>query len=143
MLEFAFSAVILFILLFGSIGVTMALYTYEVVNQYARDASRYAIVHGDDCSIPPDFTPPAPSAQAERPHAPANVALKTYLNHQIFPGINGANLTVTTAYAIAPGAANARPTLPPPATAPAIRSPLPSLTPTSTTSLSSRGVSSP
>lgn len=104
MIEFAFSAVILFILLFGSIGVMMAFYTYEVVNQYARDASRYAIVHGADCSIPPDFTTSCSIGTGGGAAAPASVALKTYLNHQIFPGINGANLTVTTAYAIAPGA---------------------------------------
>jgi Flp pilus assembly protein TadG len=105
MLEFAFSAIIVFVLLFGSIGVAMAFYTYEVVNQYARDASRYAIVHGADCSIPPTYTTSCSIGTGGSGNtAPANVALKTYLNHQIFPGINGANLTVRTTYAKAPGA---------------------------------------
>ncbi len=99
MLEFAFSAVILFVLLFGCIGLAMALYTYEVVNEYARDASRYAIVHGADCSIPPSYTTSCSIGTGST----ANTALKTYLNHQIFPGINGANLTVATTYAMAPG----------------------------------------
>jgi len=100
MLEFAFSAVVLFVLLFGCIGLAMGLYTFEVVNQYARDASRYAIVHGGDCSIPPSYTTSCSIGTG----ATANTALKAYLNHQIYPGINGANLTVTTAYAAAPGA---------------------------------------
>jgi Flp pilus assembly protein TadG len=100
MLEFAFSAIVVFVLLFGSIGVAMAFYTYEVVNQYARDASRYAIVHGGDCSIPPSYTTSCSIGTGST----ANTALKTYLNHQIYPGIHGPNLTVTTTYAAAPGA---------------------------------------
>jgi Flp pilus assembly protein TadG len=100
MLEFALSAVVLFVLLFGCIGLAMALYTYEVMNQYARDASRYAIVHGNDCSIPPNFTTSCSIGTGST----ANAALKTYLNHQIFPGINGPSLTVATTYAMAPGA---------------------------------------
>ena len=44
--------------------------------------------------------PPAPSAPAAQPTA----ALKTYLNNQIYPGINGNNLNVTTSYVPGPGA---------------------------------------
>lgn len=99
MLEFAFSAIVLFVLIFGVIGVAMAFYTYEVINQYARDANRYAIVHGADCTAQPSG-----SSCSIGTGATANTALKTYLNHQIYPGINGANLTVTTAYAKSPGA---------------------------------------
>ncbi len=73
----------------------MALYTYEVVNEYARDASRYAIVHGTGC-IKSD------GSSCSIDSAP-NTALKTYLNNQIFPGINGGNLTVTTTYGPPPG----------------------------------------
>lgn len=120
MLEFALSTVILFTLILGSIVVCMAFYTYEVMNQYARDASRYAIVHGNGCSyttttggtttthdcsigIGDNFngTPPG-SATAGT--APADTALATYLNNEIYPGINGNHLTVTTNYAKAPGA---------------------------------------
>jgi Flp pilus assembly protein TadG len=97
MLEFAFSAVVFFILLFGTISVMMAFYIYEVVNQYARDANRYAIVHGADCTA-------SGSSCSIGTGSTANTALKTYLNNQIYPGINGANLTVSTTYAMAPGA---------------------------------------
>jgi len=99
MLEFAFSAIIFFTLVFGCVGLTMALYTYEVVNQYARDASRYAMVRGKNCYLA-DLTTSCSIGTGST----ANTALKTYLNHQIYPGINGANLTVGTAYAKAPGA---------------------------------------
>lgn len=99
MLEFAFSVIILFTLIFGCIGLAMAFYSYEVVNQYARDAARYAMVHGNGCTAQPSGTSCSISTGTT-----ANAALKTYLNNQIYPGINGANLTVTTAYAKAPGA---------------------------------------
>jgi len=97
--EFAFSAIVLFILLFGCIGATMAFYTYEVVNEYARDASRYAMVRGKNCLLADGTTSCSIGTGAT-----ANTALKNYLNNQIYPGINGANLTVTATYAKAPGA---------------------------------------
>jgi hypothetical protein len=34
----------------------------------------------------------------------ANLALKTYLNTETYPGINGANIAVSTTYTHAPGA---------------------------------------
>lgn len=97
--EFAFSAIVVFTLLFGVIGLAMAFYSYEVVNEYARDASRYAIVHGAAC-----IAQPSGSSCSIGTGSTANTALKTYLNNQIYPGINGANLTITTTYAMAPGA---------------------------------------
>jgi Flp pilus assembly protein TadG len=102
MIEFLVSVIVLVVLIFGCIGVAMAYYTYEVVNQYARDASRYAIVHGNGC-VKGDGTPCNIGTGGTSSTAPANVALMTYLNNQIYPGINGANLTVTTTYAPAPG----------------------------------------
>jgi len=97
-IEFAVSAIVLFTLVFGFIGVAMAFYTYEVVNEYARDATRYAMVHGANCNSPTNGNCSIGTGGA------ANTALKTYLNHEIFPGINGANLNVTATYAPGPGA---------------------------------------
>jgi Flp pilus assembly protein TadG len=102
-IEFAISSIVLAMLVFGCIGVAMAYYTYEVVNEYARDASRYAIVHGNGCTI--QSGPSAASPCSIGTGAAANSALKTYLNHEILPGINGPNLTVTTTYAPGPGEA--------------------------------------
>ena len=84
----------------GCIGVAMGFYTYEVVNEYARDASRYAMVHGNGCSIPRGTT----SCSIGHRTSAANSALRTYLNNEIYPGINGNNLTVTTIYVPGPGA---------------------------------------
>jgi Flp pilus assembly protein TadG len=95
--EFTISVIVLFTLVFGSIVVAMAFYTYEVINEYARDASRYAIVHGIGCSSPINGNCSIGTGAA------ANLALKTYLNNEIFPGINGNNLHVVTTYAHAPG----------------------------------------
>lgn len=96
--EFAASAIVLFMLIFGVVGVTMAMYTYEVVNEYARDASRYAIVHGEGCVAAING-----NSCSIGTGSAANTALKTYLNHEIFPGINGNNLSVATTYAKGPG----------------------------------------
>lgn len=96
-IEFTISVVVLFTLIFGCIAVALAFYTYEVLNEYARDASRYAIVHGNGCNSPINGNCSISTG------ATANTALTTYLNHQIFPGINGTKLTVTTSYTTAPG----------------------------------------
>jgi Flp pilus assembly protein TadG len=96
-IEFALSVLILFALIFGCIGVIMGFYTYEVVNQYARDATRYAMVHGNGCKKATD------GSSCTIDPANANSALKTFLNHQILPGINGNNLVVNTTYAHGPG----------------------------------------
>lgn len=111
MIEFAVSAIVLFILIFGVVGVAMAFYTYEVVTQYARDASRYAIVHGNGCIIASGTSAGSSCSIATSCTGSgtsfactgANTALKTYLNKQIFPGINGPSLVVNTTYTHAPG----------------------------------------
>jgi TadE-like protein len=105
MIEFLLSVIVLVTLVFGCMGLAMALYTYEIVNQYARDASRYAIVHGNGCSylVSGAATSCDIGTGGTSSSAAANVALKTFLNNQIFPGINGANLAVTTTYTYAPG----------------------------------------
>jgi Flp pilus assembly protein TadG len=101
-IEFAISAVVLFMLIFGCIGVCVAFYTYEVINQYARDASRYAIVHGNGCVI--ETAGKVGTSCSIGTGATANSALKSYLNHQVFPGINGNNLILGTTYAHGPAA---------------------------------------
>jgi Flp pilus assembly protein TadG len=110
-LEFALSAIVLFTLLFGTITLAMAAYTYEVVNQYARDASRYAIVHGNGCSYVSGTTPTSCSiatgcsaSGSSFVCTGANSALKTYLNNEIYPGINGNTIAVATTYGKAPSA---------------------------------------
>jgi Flp pilus assembly protein TadG len=107
MLEFALTAVVVFTLIFGVMYLALALYTYEVVNQYARDASRYAMVHGAgcqeaahgnaSCSIGAGDTKGPPATTG-----PADAALKTYLNGELYPGINGSKLNVSAVYGMSP-----------------------------------------
>ncbi len=101
--------ILLFTLIFGCIAVSLAFYTYEVVNEYARDASRFAMVHGSGCNSPINGTCSigvgdnfAPNG-TQSGHAPADTKLLSYLNNEIFPGINGTKLQVTTTYGPAPG----------------------------------------
>lgn len=110
MVEFALSAIVLFTLIFGSITLALAFYTYEVLNGYARDATRYAIVHGSGCSYPVGGTPTSCSIATSCTASGstyvctgANSALTTYLNNELFPGINGSNLQVSAAYGLSPG----------------------------------------
>jgi Flp pilus assembly protein TadG len=106
-IEFLASVIVLFTLIFGCIAVAMAFYTYEVINEYARDASRYAMVHGSGCNSPINgvcsIATSCNGMNGAYVCTSANSALKTYLNYEIFPGINGNNLQVTTTYAHAPG----------------------------------------
>lgn len=111
MIEFAVSTIVFFMLMLGCIGIAMAFYSYEVVNEYARDASRYAIVHGNGCSYlgadgktiescsigAGDTTGPPPTV------GPADAALLAYINNEIYPGIHAGSLSVATTYTHAPG----------------------------------------
>lgn len=107
-IEFLISSIVLFTLIFGCVAVAMAFYTYEVINEYARDASRYAMVHGNGCNSPINgncsIATTCVGGGTSYTCSSANTALKTYLNNQIFPGINGPNLLVSTTYSHAPGA---------------------------------------
>ena len=84
LVEFALSAVVLFMLIFGVIAICMALYTYNVVAETAREATRYAIVRGSHCS-PGTFS----NCNIDQ------TGLQTYVQSLGFPGINPSSLKVT------------------------------------------------
>lgn len=50
--EFAFAGLPLLVLLFAIVALGMALYSYSFVCSAARDATRYAIVHGASSTTP-------------------------------------------------------------------------------------------
>jgi Flp pilus assembly protein TadG len=52
--EFALASIILFALVFGVMAICFALYSYNVVSEAAREATRYAIVRGSSCNSFPD-----------------------------------------------------------------------------------------
>jgi Flp pilus assembly protein TadG len=80
--------VIMIALLIGGFQMFAALYVYHYVSYAAREASRYAIVRGNECSgtgMPncPDATP---------------AQIQTYVEDLGFPGINSNDMTVNTTW---------------------------------------------
>jgi len=86
LVEFALCSVVLFMSLFGIIGLCGALYSYNFVADAAQRATRYAIVRGSACSA--DLTGcPATSA-----------AVQTYVRNLGYPGIIPGNLTAAASW---------------------------------------------
>jgi Flp pilus assembly protein TadG len=88
LVEFAMGSTIALTVLFGIIDCGRALYTYHAVSNAARLGSRYAIVHGSSCAL------------AGCPVSAS--ALQTYVR-DLTPAIDANSLTVTPAWATAPG----------------------------------------
>jgi Flp pilus assembly protein TadG len=81
--EFAVASIILFTLVFGVIAICLALYSYNVTAEAAREATRYAVVRGSHCD-PKTFS----DCNIDQ------TGLLTYVQSLGFPGINPSNLTV-------------------------------------------------
>jgi Flp pilus assembly protein TadG len=87
MVEFALSTIVLCSIMFGVIAICLALYTYNVTAESAREATRYAIVRGSACSA--------------STFSNCNIdqgGLQTYVRGIGFPGINPSSLTLTAAW---------------------------------------------
>lgn len=84
--EFAMAAVLLLMVLFGIMAMTVALYSYNVVSELAREGTRYAIVRGSACTT---FATACPAISGD---------IQTYVKNLGFPGINPNNLTAATAW---------------------------------------------
>jgi Flp pilus assembly protein TadG len=76
--EFAMASIILFTLVFGVIAICLALYSYNVTAEAAREATRYAIVRGSACT---SFATACPATKTD---------IETYVRSLGFPGINPA-----------------------------------------------------
>lgn len=85
MVEFALASVILFTLVFGVIAICLALYSYNIVAEAAREATRYAIVRGSACTTFSDCK--VTSDQ-----------LKTYIRGRGFPGIDPSSLNLVATW---------------------------------------------
>jgi Flp pilus assembly protein TadG len=79
----------MFMVVCGIIAMTFGLYSYNVVAESAREATRYAIVRGSACH----FATACPASAAN---------IQTYVKNLGFPGINTNNLTAATAWAAYP-----------------------------------------
>jgi Flp pilus assembly protein TadG len=85
LVETALTYGILLSLLFGLMQVTLGVYAYHYVSFAAREATRWAIVRGVNCT---GLT----GCDA------ANSDIQTHLQNLGYPGINTANLTTTTTW---------------------------------------------
>jgi Flp pilus assembly protein TadG len=85
LVETAISAVLLFTILFGIFEFGIALYSYNVVSESAREATRFAIVRGSTCGL----TTPCPATAAN---------VQSYVRGLSFPGIKSTSMTVTTVW---------------------------------------------
>lgn len=86
LVEFALVSSVALILMFGIMELGRALFTYHLVSNAARLGSRYAIVHGSDCSITLAGCAATTPAQ-----------IQTYVRNSS-PGISSSSLAVTTAW---------------------------------------------
>lgn len=82
LVEFAVSASVLFLVLFGIIEMCFALYIYDYVSDAARVGTRWASVRGTGCNV----LTPCPAGQSD---------IQSYLQSVPYPGINSGSLTAT------------------------------------------------
>ena len=86
LVEFAFASIIVFTLIFSVIAICLALYTYNVVAEAAREGSRYAMVRGSACN-----------SFANCPNVTSG-QIQTYVQGVGFPGIDSSSLTVAATW---------------------------------------------
>jgi len=79
--EFAMASIILFTLVFGVLAICLALYSYNVTAEAAREATRYAMVRGSACKT-------LSNCNIDQ------AGLQTYVRGLGFPGITSSSLTV-------------------------------------------------
>lgn len=95
--EMALVTIILLTIVFGLIEMCLALYTYHFVSEAAREGTRFAIVRGSACAAP-GYECDATAAQ-----------IKTYVRGLGFPGVDSANMTVTTTWSAYPAGGSCSP----------------------------------
>jgi len=94
LVETALTTILLLTIVFGVITMGLALYTYNVVAASAREATRFAMVRGADCT---SWATACPASAAD---------VRNYIEQNLdFPGINVSKLSVSTSWVAAPGAA--------------------------------------
>ena len=93
LVEFALSVTIMATLLFGTMAMSLALYSYHFIAEAAREGSRYAMVRGSSCTAYSGFTSACPATPAQ---------IQTYVRSLNFPGINPNQMTVTAAFSAYP-----------------------------------------
>ncbi len=77
MVEFAIIAPILFLLILGTIEAGRFIFYYELVNNAAREGTRYAIVHGSLSACPSGPPPPGETNECDPPGDNVKTAVQT------------------------------------------------------------------
>jgi Flp pilus assembly protein TadG len=89
--EFALTSVVMFMTLIGLMKVCLAVYTYHFVSEAAREAVRYAVVHGSSASSPVSTNDP----------------IQSFTRNLGYPGVVSSFLTTTTTWDTYPTAGGA------------------------------------
>lgn len=87
---FALAASIIFALCFGIIQFGFALYTYQFVNEVARELTRYAIVRGSSCALSSSML------NCGFTDSGSGSTLQAYGQTYTYPGIDVTQVTVKT-----------------------------------------------
>jgi Flp pilus assembly protein TadG len=96
-LEFALSAVVLLTLVLGIMQMSLAVYTYHVISEAAREGTRYAMVRGNTCNASGASCTVGASQ------------IQSYIKNIGLPTIQASNLTVTTTYSDYPAGSGCTP----------------------------------
>ena len=96
-LEFALSAVILLTLVLGIMQMSLAVYTYHVISEAAREGTRYAMVRGNTCTV----NGASCTVDASQ--------IQSYVKSIGLPTIQSSNMTVTTTYSDYPAGSGCTP----------------------------------
>ncbi len=92
-IEFILVFLVVMELLFGVMQLCLALYSYEVISEYARTGARYAMVHGSTCLL----------ANGSSCSNDTSAELQAVIRSIHYPGIVAGNVVVTASNTFAPG----------------------------------------
>jgi Flp pilus assembly protein TadG len=94
LVEFALVFVVLMTMIFGVFGFGHALYVYHFLDYTARDATRFASVHGSTCNDD------SSCSTTGGPASSSNNVIQNYVATLIPPGVDSKKLTITPSYPI-------------------------------------------
>ena len=97
LVEFALVFIVLMTMIFSVLGFGHALYVYHFLDHTAREATRFASVHGSTCND--DLS----CSTTGGPANSTNNVIQNYVANLIPPGIDSKKLTVTPTYPLVAG----------------------------------------
>jgi Flp pilus assembly protein TadG len=103
LIEFAFGASVVFVLIFGVMELCIVLFTYSSIAEAAREASRWACVRGTNSSITANGT--TTCANPNMSTCPAQISdVQSYAERM--PGMSNPNATVSVLWCDSDGVTN-------------------------------------